>query len=410
MIVVLKTRTKAVSITCCSMQGLDEAEQQERKEVYEKIVEAFSQKYSWLGAQAAREMLISVATWNIQKYSNPPFRYRTHVMLAWERGYLKSTMMRAMADILGDEMVSVIGKVSEAAMRGSVSGGSFTPPKPLRTPIVISTEFGQTSFQDELLNLFLNQLEEGKTNVALNKVGSLSENKKRDIEKKYDNNVKFKANNEFNLYSDFVFWGATYDPSKLADDALRSRFNVVTPSKPLNHEITQCADNSPSVNKLLDKETIRACRRAVKSEKEHPTDFRPPDRLYKKYNLIPRESRDIQSYMAGRNWWGLECNPEVMEKYIKYLQESRRVSTMSPEERVFDLVFDTPKTYDEIKEETGLRKKQIYKIMQSIGAERYDLGGDDTRWVIYSGEGSQDPEDDNDGDDEDSESIFSDML
>lgn len=384
------------------MQDLSNAEKQDRKQVYKKIVEAFSTKYSWLGGQAAKEMLISAASWNIQKYSNPPFRYRTHVMLAWERGYLKSTMMRAMADVLGDDMVSTIGKVSEAAMRGSVSGGKFTPPKPLQTPIVISTEFGQTSFQEELLNIFLNQLEEGHTNVSLNKIGSLSENKKKDIQEKYDGRIKFKASNEFDLHSDFVFWGATYDPSKLEDDALRSRFNVVTPAKPLNHEITQCADNNPSVKKQLDKQTVRDCREYLKQEKEFPTDFRPPSRLYKKYNIIPRESRDIQSYMAARNWWGLECNPEIMEEYIKYLQESRKVSTMSPEQRVFDLVFDTPKTYKEIQEVTGLQKKEIYKIMQNIGAEKYKLGEDQTQWVIWSGQQEEDEEEE--------DNAFSDMI
>jgi len=368
------------------MQRSKTESQQERKEVYNNIVEAFGTKYSWLGAQAAREMLMSVASWNIQKHSNPPFRYRTHVMLAWERGYLKSTMMRVMADLMGDEMCSVIGKVSDAAMRGSVSGSSFTPPKPLKTPIVISTEFGQTDFNDELLNLFLNMLEEGHTNVALNKIASLPDNQKKNIEERFDRRVQFGANNEYDLMSDFVFWGATYDPSKLADDALRSRFNVVTPVKPLNHKITQAADNNPSVKSQLSQDTVRNLRRFIRQEKEYPTDFRPSGKMYKEFNLIPRESRDIQSYMSSRNWWGLDTNPDVMRRYISYLKESRRVSTMKPEERVFDLIFDTPKTYEELQEETGMSKRDIYKIMQRISAEKYNLG-EQTQWVIWSGEG-----------------------
>lgn len=370
-------------------------QQQDRKQVFNEIVEAFGEKYSWLGAQAAREMLISAASWNIEQYSNTPHRYRTHLMLAWEKGWLKSTIMRTMADIMGDELTSTVGKVTDAAMRGSVSGGSFMPPKPLRSPIVISTEFGQTDFDDELLNLFLALLEEGRTNIALNKLGSLSENKKRDIESKFNNNIDFKANNEFDLNTTFVFWGATYDPAMLSDDALRSRFNVVTPSKPLDSEVTYRLTQAPSVKKQLDKTTVKDCRRFLRREEESETDFRPPKSLFRKYGINPRQLRDIQSYMAARNWWGLECNPDVMEEYINYLQESRKISTMTPEERVFDLVFDTPKTYPEIKEKTGLKKKQIYKIMQNIGAERYGLSDDSVKWVVWSGDdGEADSEDD----------------
>lgn len=367
------------------MQKSKEKLKQERRQVYNEIVEAFGVKYSWLGAQAAREMLMSAASWNIHQYSNPPFRFRTHVMLAWERGYLKSTMMRVMADILGDEFTSTIGKVTDAAMRGSVSGGSFTPPKPLKSPIVISTEFGQTDFNDELLNLFLNQLEEGMTNVAMNKIAQLSENQRTNIENKYDNRINFGANNEFDLKCDFVFWGATYDPSKLADDALRSRFSVVSPVKPLNHEITQAADSNPGVKSQLRRTTVQDIRSFLRQKEEFPVDFRPPDSFYREYNLIPRESRDIQAYMACRNWWGLSTNPDVMRDYIEYLKESRRISTMKPQERVFDLIFDHPKTYQELMDETGMQKERLFKILKSIDATRDKSDSDETRWVIWSG-------------------------
>lgn len=386
------------------MQKQIEKIKRERKEVYKEIVDAFALKYDWLGAQTAREMLISAASWNIQKHSNPPFRYRTHLMLAWERGYLKSTMMRVMADILGDELTSVIGKVTDAAMRGSVSGKNFTPPKPLRTPIVISTEFGQTGFDDELLNLFLNQLEEGITNVSMNKLGVLSDNKRTHIENKYDDRIKFKENNEYNLKCDFVFWGATYNPKMLTDDALRSRFNVITPAKPLNHEITQSVDSNPSVHRQLDSTTVKEVREFMRSEQEFPTDFRPPSPLYKEYNITPRESRDIQSYMACRNWWGLDVNPEVMRKYIDYMKKSRKLSIMEPEERVFDLIFDNPMTYEEINDRTNLSKREIYKIMRRIDAQRDSLKEDETRWVIWSGANE------NNGEESDKETRFLDKY
>ena len=361
--------------------------QQDRRQIFNQVVQAFGEKYSWLGAQASRELLMSVASWNLQQYSDPPMRYRNHIMLAWKRGFLKSTILRTMAKILGDNNCSVVGKVSDAAMRGSISGGSFSPPKPLRTPIVISTEFGQTDFSDELLNLFLALLEEGHTNIALNKIGALSESQRKNIQNEYDGKIEFKANNEFDLRSEFIFWGATYDPSKLSDDALRSRLNVVTPVKPLDYKITVAVDRSPSVESQLSKTLVRDLRTEMNREKEFSTDFKPPEMLCQKHDVEPRESRDVQSYMASRNWWGLDCNPEVMEDYIKYMQKSRRVSTMTHEERVFDVVFDNPSTYEEIIEETGLTKKEAYKVLQRIDAERAGIGSGQTKWVVWSGDG-----------------------
>lgn len=372
-----------------------------RSELYEEIIDAFGVKYSWLGAQASRELLMSVASWNIEKFSDPPMRYRTHSVLAWERGWVKSTMLREMADLLGDDMCTTIGKVTDAAMRGSVSAGKFMLPKPLKAPIVVSTEFGQTEFDDELLNLFLNMLEEGRTNISLNKIGQLPESARKSIENEHDGKIQFNDENEYELHSDFVFWGATYDPAYMQDDALRSRFNVVTPSKPLSSEVTKQMDKAPSVKSQLSKDQIRSLRREVKRKSEVKTRFVPPDHLYENYTIIPRESRDIQARMAARNWWGLDVNPEVMENYLQDLKRSRRLSTMSPEERVFELIFDDAKTYQQIQKRTGFNKKHIYKIVKKLDAKKVPLGGDKMGWAVYSGDETLDYLDGGDNDETD---------
>ena len=364
----------------------DGRQRQDRKEVFQEVIQAFEDKYSWLGHQAARELLLSVASWNIEKYSDPPMRYRTHCMLAWKRGWLKSSILSKMASLLGDDMVSMMGKVTSAGMRGSVSGGQFTPPKPLKSPIVISTEFGQTTFEDELLNTFLALLEEGKTNITLNKVASLAETNKRNIESRHSGEIKFGENNEFDLQTNFVFWGATYDPRKLEDDALRSRFNVVTPARPLTGEVTEAIDKGSF---SLPNSTIKDFRAMVKSEEPSETNFKPPSHLYSEYSISPRESRDLQAYMAARNWWGLEVNPELMEEYIKHLKEARRRATMSPEDLVMDYIFDNPMNYREIEEQTGFNKKHIYQILQNLNANPVPTD-EGKKWAIWSGDGQED--------------------
>lgn len=399
------------------MAELSQKRQKKRKKLFKRIVDAFEHKYSWLGKQASREMLLSAASWNINKYSDPPMRFRNHVMLAWDRGWIKSTLMRKMATVLGSDLCSTVGKVTDAAMRGSISQGQFMPPKPLKTPVVISTEFGQTSFDDELLNLFLNMLEEGHTNVSLNKIGSLPEEQKKSVEKEYDGAIKFGAKNEFTVKCNFVFWGATYDPHFMQDDALRSRFNVVTPEEPLSSQITKRADQTPPLETLIDQENVKAIRREIKSEEEVRTDFTPPDHLYEEYSLNPRESRDLQAHMASLNWWGFNINPELMQKFIDNLKRSRRIAHQNPQERVYDLIFDNPMTYKELEEETGFGKKRLHKLLSKLDADMIP-GQDATKWVIYSRDGKSKKErtsDDtdeladfigNNGEDEAEKSIF----
>lgn len=365
-----------------------------RREVFKEIVGAFEEKYSWLGHQTARELLLSAASWNIEKNNDNSMRMRTHVMLAWKRGWLKSSLLTHMAGILGDDLCAATGKVTNAGMRGSVSSGQFTPPKPLKAPIVVSTEFGQTSFEDELLNLFLSLMEEGRTNITLNKIGQLPEKQKKKIEKRYDGQISFGESNEFDLRTDFVFWGATYDPRKLQDDALRSRFNIVTPAQPLVGEVTETIDKGKF---RVSKKAVRDCRRMLKSDEESDTDFTLPSHLYKKYRIDPRLSRDAQAYMAARNWWGLDVNPEIMEDYIKHLKESRRKSMMNPSELVFDMIFDNPMSYEEIMDETGMSKKEVYKIIQNELNAVPVPHKDGRKWVIYSRDSEEDEEDDDDG-------------
>lgn len=384
---------------------LSRERQQKRKQIYNDIVEAFGTKYSWLGAQASRELLMSVASWNIEKHSDPPFRYRNHVMLAWERGWVKSTILRQMANLLGDNLCSTIGKVTDASMRGSVQSGKFMPPKPMKTPFVLSTEFGQTDFDDELLNLFLNMLEEGFVNISLNKIGSLPDSVKENVKEKYGGKVEFGEENEFELKCDFVFWGATYDPAYMQDDALRSRFQVVTPNENLDSTITKSMDQAPSVKSQLSKDTVKAFRREVMCEEEVKTNFVPTDHLYEKYNINPRESRDLHSYMAARNWWGLDVNPEVMENYIKHLKESRKIAYMTPEEQVFELIFDNPMTTQEIQDHTGFSAKELYKIVKRLDARPMTNSDGERTWGVYSqletsGNGISNSDEDEDDDDD----------
>lgn len=356
-----------------------------RRELFRDVVNAFSVQYDWLGAQTSRELLLSAASQNLARHTDPPYRMRMHIMLAWKRGWLKSTMLKKMVEILGEENCGITGKVTAAAIRGSISAGKFSPPKVSKKPILISTEFGQTNFEEELLNTFLSLLEEGFTNVNLNKIGGISDTQKDKAEKDYEG--VFFRDNEFDLQTDFVFWGGTYDPSTLDDSALKQRFKIVTPVKSVEKHGDKVVDSLIENNFNLSQSTVKGIRKELRSDEITETRFVPPKPIRKKHKLEPRELGDLQRYMACRNWWGLDVNPEVMDKYISHVKKSRKVADMTPRERIMDLIFDSPKTYQELMDETGLSKLEIYKILQDINASRHP-GSADTRWVISSGDSS----------------------
>lgn len=353
----------------------------ERKQVFKEIVGAFEKKYSWWGHQLSREMLLSLASWHIEKHTDHYLRMRNHLMIYGPPGWGKSTMLRKMREVLGEELCSKIGKVTGAALRGSVSSGQFNPPKPLRTPVMVSTEFGQTNFEEELLNIFLALLDEGQTNVAMNKIGNIGENQKKSIQNQWEG-IDFKGN-EFDVETTFIFWGATYDPDQLQDDAFRDRMKIVRPEQTLDSTVTKAADNNIF---SIDTNTVTKLRQLLTEDIESEVNFTPPDAIYDKYgDLSMRESRDLQSYMASRAWWGLEVNPELMDEYLQELKESRRLARMSDEDVILDLIFDNPMTYDEIQAKTGLSRKETYQILNKLGAKRIKVDEGSPKWVISSG-------------------------
>jgi len=169
--------------------------------------------------------------------------------------------------------------------------------------------------------------------------------------------------------------------------------------------VTEAVDSAPSIEKQLDKSDLNDIRRMLRSQEEVATNFKPPSSFYTEFSLTPRESRDIQSYMAARNWWGLKVNPKIMREYTKTLKQSRRVADMTPAERVKNLIFDDPKTYEEIKKETGYTKIEIHNIFEQIDASNAGGFEGTTEWVVRSGEGQED----NDNEQSTKEQIFGDL-
>jgi hypothetical protein len=95
-----------------------------------------------------------------------------------------------------------------------------------------------------------------------------------------------------------------------------------------------------------------------------------------------------------------------MKRYIEHLKHSRRIASMSPEERVFDLIFGDPKTFDEIVEETGYSEKEVYTYLDRLDPQKIPVE-DGIEWVIYRGDEGSSQTDNNDEDDNDLEDFLS---
>lgn len=330
----------------------------EKKEIYETIVKAFEDKYSWLGRQFVEEFLNSVASWNIQQFSNPDFRIRRHLLLFWPPGYIKSTLLMKGRDILGHEACGHISDVTSAAIRGSVDAGKFRVPVCLKHPITMCTEFGQmvNGESNELVQKLLNILEEGIVTVSLIKAGGLLPAERQKAIEKYG--IEFDDDNNFTYTTNWILMAGTYNKKFLSDSALESRFIIMTPERKLDGELTKHINRS---KKFVIEEEVKIALRNEMLSKWNVGDYKSPilpDEIYTpEINLSVRESAGLISKVMALKWWGIEMSDEDIISAAKKIKSSSEDIWKSDEDRVFDCVFYEPKSVEDISKEIGISNK-----------------------------------------------------
>jgi len=340
----------------------------EKKDIHKAVVKAFEDKYSWLGRQFAEEFLNSVASWNIQQFSNPDFRVRRHLLLFWPPGYIKSTLLMKARDILGHEACGHISDVTSAAIRGSVDAGKFRVPVCLKHPITMCTEFGQmvNGESNELVQKLLNILEEGIVTVSLVKAGGLLPTEREKAIAKYG--IEFDDDNNFTYQTNWILMAGTYNKKFLSDSALESRFIIMTPEKKLDGALTKHINRSSKFK--LDEEIKIALREQMLS-KWNMGSYKPtlPDEVYTpEINLSVRESAGLISKVMAKKWWGLEMSKEQIIEEASRIRQSSEDIWKSDEDKVFDAVFYEAKTLEEINLETGISQRQIRRYLRNIRA------------------------------------------
>lgn len=338
-----------------------------RRHVYDGIVASFEEAYGWLGAQTAREMLLSAASWNLQTFRPPKYRIRRHLLLYWKHGWLKSTLLLRFREILGDDLCVVIGDVSNAAFRGTVEGTKFVPPLTKLVPFMMVLELGKVtaSSDEDLVQTMLMVLEEGVFTASYAKFAKLSQKERQMSEKDYG--LKWKSNILFEGKTDMVMMAATYKEDFIKDLALLDRFFPVVPQQELNGKLTQQIEqNTFNVNPIL----VDQFREIIKNPP--PDDMQFFDDLPAEYfdkNPSPRDCSSLKSYIACRSFWGLDTDLSKIIARADGVVNTRR-GTMSLEDQIIEILENHMASVEEIVLKTGYGKSTVYGIIKNLRADK----------------------------------------
>lgn len=339
-----------------------------RRGIYDSVIQAFEDAYSWLGKDFASEFLLSVSSYNIQNHSQAPFRIRRHLMLCWKHSWLKSALLDKAYEILGRGLCATMSDISNAALRGTVESNEFVSPYTLKRPFAICTEFGQLSSggqTNELIQKLLNVLEEGRVEVSLGKIAFLSNDKRQKAIEDYG--IYFLDRNTFSYQTNWILMAATYNKRFLVDNALESRFNIMYPKKPLDNKLTKHIVNAGGFR--LDEEVKIALRKELSKEKPIETNVKLPDLVYEGKPITPRDCASLLSTILCRSWWNIKTSKDEILQMFEESVRSREEVWRTSEDKVFEAILHQGKTAQEIASELGVTVRQVY---YSLGKLRKD--------------------------------------
>ena len=353
-----------------------------RKQIYDEVVDSFEKTYSFLGKQFAEEMLLTFASYNIQSFSNAPFRLRRHLMLCWGHSWIKTSLLTKAYEILGRNLCTYMSDISNAALRGTVDSGQFSVPYTLERPFAVCTEFGQLvsgGKDTELVQKLLNVLEEGMVEVSLGKIAFLSDSEREKAV--HDWGVYFSSRNKFSYKTNWILMAATYDKKFLIDNALLSRFNVLYPKQPLDNKLTKHIMNSGGFK--LNEEVKQKLREELIKDKPIETQIKLPQEIYELGETItPRDCSSLASYILCRSWWNVGTSKDEIIQMAKEIVDSRDNVLKTADDKVFEAIEAEDKTAQDIAKETGYTSRQVYYSLKNIRAMptlKYDEEGNPKR-------------------------------
>jgi hypothetical protein len=334
-------------------------------EIYSGTIKSFNEKYSWVGDQFAKELLHVIATNTIQYFFKSKIRIRDHLLLFWEPGEYKTTLMREAQLILSHNLSFVMQDLTKAAFRGSLKSISksevqFVPPACAIRRFIFINEIGKIKSQEaaELHQLLLSALEEGPMSVSLVKLVKLNEDQRNAISRAYDINFDTRnpANMQYNVNSSFIV--ATYDKKYLLNDVFISRFKVMIPERKFDNDLIRKIMQNTSTDvedkPILDQHLLTSLRHIIET-KPGPIIMNQvvniwkndlPEVVYKfldehNVTLDLRLVRDLKSYMTSLIFWQQEITDELLIGKLRYMLKVKKILRTTLEDEIINILMQS---------------------------------------------------------------------
>ena len=298
-------------------------------------------------------------------------RYRLNVMLQWESGWLKSTILNKIRSFFPFR-AHLLTSSSAGALRGSFNDGKFYLPELLINDVLVVPEFVELLQDDKVLaKEFLNALEDAEVRCGLVKGGKVGDKEKKRIE---ECGGKFE-DERLSYRSYCTIWSGTHTLDGITErsrEALISRFHVVS-IQPFEIP-NDLAWKDPA--ELTDKDfelEIRAWltkiyKNAAVPDVEFANDVvKKIKGEYLNERKHPREVGNLRRMAVAHK----ELFPEMgVVESANFLKRFFNVYAGLPSKEILaSYIFNNPKTFNEIQTFTGLEKSNIFYHFKRLGVK-----------------------------------------
>ncbi len=350
-----------------------------KTKIYNAVIESFENKFSWLGKQFAQEFLCAVASYNLEENLKFDARIRNHILLFWQHGWLKSSLIYRAFDILGNDNAAYITDISEPALRGSVEFTSdgesqYVPPFVKEKPFIIVSEIGSLTHKyrsDSLVQEMLTILEEGFNSTQLIKIARLSPEQRAKAEEEYG--VRFEGLSRVYFKTNCVWIGATYNADYIVDNAFASRWEIQRPNQELTSKLTKWINRH---SWHIDEDVVENLRKLI-GDKPDPNlkayfNKYLPDEMYDKYpQLSPRMSRSLKVYRLCRAYWGLKTDDDMLVNRLDNIIVSQDSVSEGWIDKVLEYLRKNGKcTYNDIKDGVKIPSAILFNVLKHSDVSR----------------------------------------
>jgi len=352
--------------------------------IYKTIIRAIESKYSWLGRQTAEELLDSIAMSVIDRCYNLPFRSNQHVLLIWDSGWFKSSILSDFLSLMPAHYFGGIGKITDAALRGTVETGAklghrFVAPTVLNNDFLIVREFGAGMSEDiDLKQTLLTVLEDQIVCVSLAKFAQLDEIERKAASAFYaSNHFEWEGSNTFRYKTKVTLWCANYTP--VEDPALLNRFNIVNPERVLDETLRNWVMMHPYMDLRLEpgiappfkdiNEAVDAMMGANRPPLPVALDLREELKGIK--GLGPRAHSNIIKKILAAAWWGFWYDSDTVRGKALNEMMAKSESLKGKDEDIIDKLKSGWYTIGDVAAELGISYGAVWKVLNQLKDRPY---------------------------------------